>query len=75
MLEVIHKIKKQFLTLKTKCSFSRTILFSLNNTQTFLRRLTLIEFMIAFHLVVARKNKLQLPMVLPKSLLESGSYI
>lgn len=35
-------------------------------------KLTLTQFMLAFHLIVARKNQFQLPMILPKRLLESA---
>ena len=37
-------------------------------------RLTLTEFILAFHLIVARKNNIQLPLILPKRLYESGHY-
>jgi len=35
-------------------------------------RLTLTQFMLAFHLIVAKKNQFKLPMILPERLLESG---
>ena len=38
-------------------------------------KLTLTQFMLAFHLIVARKNNLKLPMLLPIRLYESGTQI
>ena len=35
-------------------------------------KLTVVEFMIAFHLIVARKNQFELPLNLPTRLLNSG---
>ena len=37
--------------------------------------LSLLEFMLAFHLIVARKNKFQIPELLPKRLLSSGNAL
>ena len=36
-------------------------------------KLSILEFMIAFHLIVARRNKFEIPDRLPKRLLISGS--
>ena len=38
-------------------------------------KLSILEFMIAFHLIVARKNKFEIPDRLPKRLLISGKFL
>ena len=54
---------------------ARALLINLVTRRVTDGNLTLVEFMLVFHLIVARKNNFDIPAILPPRLLRSGWLI